>query len=73
MYKFSMSWFLNIFVISLNKANQLRSKGKTQPTVVILEEEFKLLNSKFTLDERIEILITTFTQEIIRKVTFSVF
>jgi len=73
MYKFSMSWFLNIFVISLNKANQLRSKGKAQPTVVILEEEFKLLNSKFTLDERIEILITTFTQEIIRKVTFSVF
>jgi hypothetical protein len=42
-------------------------------TVVILEEEFKLLNSTFTLDERIEILITTFTQEIVRKVTFSVF
>ena len=73
MYKFSMNWFINIFELSLAKANLLRNKGKAASTVVILEEEFKLLNSKFTLDERIEILITTFTQEIIRKVTFSVF
>jgi len=75
MYKFSMSWFLNIFTRSLEKANTLKNKGKAPipPVVVIQDEEFKMLNATFTLDDRIELLIATFTQEIIRKVTFSVF
>ena len=41
--------------------------------VTIDEEEFKLLNSKFSPDERISMLIKTFTQELIRKIIFSAF
>lgn len=39
--------------------------------MTIDDEEFKLLNHKFSADERIELLIKSFTQELIRKVIFS--
>lgn len=41
--------------------------------VTIDDEDFKLLNHKFSPDERISMLIKSFTQELIRKVIFSCF
>jgi hypothetical protein len=66
-----MSWFMNLFKMSLNRANMLNLKGRN--TLNVEDEEFKLLNTKFTLDDRIELLVTSFTQEVIKRVTFSVF
>jgi hypothetical protein len=57
--------------MSLNRANMLNLKGRN--TLNVEDEEFKLLNTKFTLDDRIELLVTSFTQEVIKRVTFSVF
>ena len=57
MYQFSMKWFFNVFNQMLRKANALL-KGSE---VTIDEEDFKLLNHKFSPDERIEMLIKTFT------------
>jgi len=42
---------MNVFMQSLNKANM-----PTKTEVVIDDEEFKMLNSKFSLDERINML-----------------
>jgi dynein heavy chain len=69
MYQYSLKWFLNVFNQTLKKTNIL-----TQETAVVIdEEEFKLLNSKFSPDDRISMLIKTFTQELIRKIVFSAF
>ena len=59
---------MNVFMQSLTKANMTI---KTE--VVIDDEEFKMLNTKFSADERINMLNSTFTQELIRKVIFSVY
>lgn len=68
MYRYSLTWFLNIFMQSLAKANM-----PTKTDVVIDDEEFKMLNTKFSADERINMLNSVFTQELIRKVIFSVY
>ena len=62
---------MNLFKMSLNRANMLNLKGRN--TLNVEDEEFKLLNTKFTLDDRIELLVTSLTQEVIKRVTFSVF
>ena len=59
---------MNVFMQSLNKANM-----PTKTEVVIDDEEFKMLNTKFSADERINMLNSIFTQELIRKVIFSVY
>ena len=64
-----MKWFFNVFNQTLKKANDLLKASE----VTIDEEDFKLLNHKFSPDERIELLIKSFTQELIRKVIFSCF
>jgi len=69
MYQFSLTWFTNVFMTSLKLASMLQEKKE----VVIEDEEYKLLNNKFTADERINILIKTFTQELYKKVIFSVY
>ena len=58
-----------MFNKTLEKANQLTSNKE----VVIDDEEFKLLNHKFSADERIALLMKSFTQELIRKVAYSAF
>jgi hypothetical protein len=68
MYRYSLTWFMNVFMQSLNKANM-----PTKTEVVIDDEEFKMLNTKFSADERINMLNSVFTQELIRKVIFSVY
>jgi len=68
MYRYSLTWFMNVFMQSLNKANM-----PTKTEVVIDDEEFKMLNTKFSADERINMLNSIFTQELIRKVIFSVY
>ena len=69
MYHFSLSWFQEVFMHSLAMCNILTEKDE----VVVEDEEFKLLNMKFTVDERIELLIKTFTQELIKKIIFAVY
>ena len=54
----------------MEKANTLREKSVA---IVIDDEEFKLLNSKFSAEDRIKLLIKSFTQELMRKVIFSSF
>jgi len=49
--------------------NLLRKKNK----VNIHAQEFAIDGEKMTLDTRINVLCTTLTQEIMKKVTFSVF
>ena len=70
MYQYSLRWFLNVFNQTLEKANTLREKSDA---IVIDDEEFKLLNSKFSAEDRIKLLIKSFTQELMRKVIFSSF
>ena len=62
MYQFSMKWFFNVFNQTLQKANALLKTSE----VTIDDEDFKLLNHKFSADERIAMLIKSFTQELIR-------
>ena len=64
-----MKWFFNVFHMTLKKANELLKASE----VTIENEDFKLLNHKFSADERIELLIKSFTQELIRKTIFSCF
>lgn len=64
-----MKWFFNVFNRTLKKANELLKVSE----ITINDEDFKLLNHKFSADERIELLIKSFTQELIRKVIFSCF
>ena len=52
-----MKWFFNVFNMTLKKANELLQATE----VTINEEDFKLLNHKFSADERIELLIKSFT------------
>jgi dynein heavy chain, axonemal len=69
MYQYSLKWFFNVFNKTLQKANLLNSNKE----VVIDDEEFKLLNQKFSADDRIKLLIKSFTQDLIRKVAFSAY
>ena len=64
-----MKWYFNVFNATLKKANKLKEGNEVE----INDEDFKLLNHKFSADERIELLIKTFTCELIRKVIFSCF
>ena len=57
MYQFSMKWFFNVFNHTLQKANTLLKNSE----ITIDDEEFKLLNHKFSADERISMLIKSFT------------
>lgn len=68
MYKYSLAWFMNVFMQSLEKANM-----PTKSEVTIDEDDYRLLNTKFTAEERIQMMNAVFTQELIRKVTFSVY
>ena len=69
MYCFSLEWFTNVFMNSLSMCNIISEKDE----VVVDEEDFKLLNMRFTVDEGIQLLIKTFTQELMRRVIFSVY
>jgi hypothetical protein len=53
----------------LQMVNQLKKSGNK---VMINSQEFAIDGSRVSIDSRIKILIHTFTQEIMRKVTFSV-
>lgn len=53
----------------LHMVNQLKKSGNK---VVIQQQEFAIDGSRVSNDARIKILIHTFTQEIMRKIAFSV-
>lgn len=56
MYRYSLTWFMNVFMQSLTKANM-----PTKSEVIVDDEEFKMLNTKFSADERINMLNSVFT------------
>jgi len=69
MYQYSLQWFLDIFKKSLSLANQVNEAED----VIIADKEYRLLNDKYSPEHRISLLIKTFTQELMKKVIFSVF
>jgi hypothetical protein len=73
MYKFSLQWYLTQFKQTLKLANQLNKKQNENKKVKIGTEEFLLMDTKLSVEERSELLKSSLTQEIIRKITFSVF
>lgn len=71
MYQFSLGWFKQIFQRSLELTNVLRD----DPGALGEEgqeggegDSLKLLNNTFSVEERIELLTRTFTQELFKKV-----
>ena len=67
MYQFSLNWFTSIFTRALELTNALREEhGKPEDS----DEEgqsLKVLNNTFSVEERIELLMKTFTQELYKK------
>jgi hypothetical protein len=51
----------------------LANKIQDGADVTINDEEYRLLNNKYSPEQRISILIKTFTQELMKKVIFSAF
>lgn len=51
MYQFSMAWFMAIFMEALKKVNIPK-----QREAKIEDEEYRLLNNKYTVDDRIKLL-----------------
>ena len=60
-------------VNQLNKPEKRNSSHRPVHTVMINNEEFALKDFTMSPEYRVELLLKTFTQEIIRKVNFSVF
>ena len=61
------------FKETLKLANQLKKKQNENKKVKIGAEEFVLMDTKLSVEERSDLLKSSLTQEIIRKITFSVF
>ena len=59
---------MNILMQALAKSNL-----PTKTDIRIEEEEYKLLNQKFTIDDRVNLINKVLTQELIRKVALSVY
>ena len=55
------------------KSLTLANKIQDGADVMIEDEEYRLLNNKYSPEQRISILIKTFTQELMKKVIFSAF
>lgn len=70
-----MNWFLNLFQKTLEMSNSLkqRSTAMTPSTVKIGEEDYQLVANQITSEQRCDLLNSIFTQELVRKVVFSVF
>ena len=69
MYHFSLEWFKMIFVKSLELTNQLREdKNKIDENDEEENSTMLIQNNAYSIDERIELLLKTFTQEIFKKI-----
>ena len=73
MYQFSLSWFKVIFSKSLELTNAMRDDTKDQDSDDGKDDTLKLLNNSFSVNERIDLLMKTFTQELFKKITMAVF
>jgi len=77
MYQFSLSWFKRIFTKSLELTNMVRdAPGKaeeSEPEGAATDRSAKPLNPAFSVEERIDLLTRTFTQELFKKVSMAVF
>jgi hypothetical protein len=76
MYLFSLAWFKEIFSKSMELTNVARDEpGKLDDSEDDKEDgqSLKLLNNTFSVQERIDLLQTTFTQELFKKVQMAIF
>lgn len=73
MYQFSLSWFKVIFSKSLELTNAMKDDSKDQDSDDGKDDTLKLLNNSFSVNERIDLLMKTFTQELFKKITMAVF
>ena len=61
MYKFSLQWYINQFKQTLKLANQLNKKQNENKKVKIGSEEFLLMDTKLSVEERSELLKSSLT------------
>jgi len=63
MYQFSLNWFKRVFEKSMQLTNILRDKtaAKEKKQVETEGEALNVYKNKFTVDQRISLLINTFT------------
>ena len=71
MYQFSLDWFRAIFIKSLELTNALKDDSKEEDEDV--DDTLRLLNNTFSVEDRINLLIKTVTQEVYKKISMSVF
>jgi hypothetical protein len=81
MYRFGLKWYLYQFKLMMEMVNKLNKPKKPKNDllqkevhkVVIESEEFVIQDVSLAPEFRVDLLISTFTQEIMRKIIFSVF
>lgn len=75
MYSFSLSWFNEVFVRSMELTNVLRGdqRGRGEGEQDGADKDGKPSGPRMTVDERIEMLTSTLTQEIYKRVRMAVF
>lgn len=74
MYQFSLGWFKSVFTKSLELTNAMKEDPSKPGAESEGEDDgLKLLNNTFSVEDRIELLIKTFTQELFKKISMSVF
>jgi hypothetical protein len=61
MYQFSLSWFKIIFSKSLELTNAMKDESKDVDSDDGKDDTLKLLNNSFSVNERIDLLMKTFT------------
>ena len=72
MYQFSLSWFKQIFAKSLEMTNVTRD----DPVAAGSDDDdnsLALLNNTFSLDDRIDLIMKAFTQELYKKLQMALF
>ncbi|CDW77756.1 dynein heavy chain axonemal [Stylonychia lemnae] len=78
MYQFSLAWFTNVFKKSIQMTNQLKpenknAKSKLQNSQMSMKTSIGFTIKGNSIDDRIELLIKTFTQELYRKICSSIY
>jgi len=74
MYQFSLTWFKQIFAKSLEMTNITRDEpGALNASDDEGDNSLALLNNTFSLDDRIDLLMKAFTQELYKKLQMALF
>ena len=77
MYQFSLSWFKKIFTKSLEMTNVVREEPKGADDSDVddgqTEGSSRPRGSAFSVEERIDLLMRTFTQELFKRIQMAIF